>query len=156
MKTLPVLALMITMATPNLLMGQAPPSQYKRMRAMLNKSYVHGLVEMGTDEKLFPAGSFLYGWNGATQQMHMWTFWNQLQMSGPVERTDNKISFTMQGSLADGRPMSGDVHHIIEGNTMTIQVRNRKQGDSSLPDIEYQVHRAPAANDAVPARSVGP
>ena len=96
---------------------------------------------MGGGDKLFSTGSFIYGWNGATQQLHMWTFWNQVQMAGPVSQEGDQLHFALQGATADGQPMSGNVYHTIEGDTLTIKVVQRRLGNDSLPDIEYQVRR---------------
>ena len=94
-----VLSILLMIAPPGLLAGQAPlkplqnhlgiwvgeletPEQETKQvqlkyEWLLANSYIHGTIHMGKDggdDKLFPAGTIICGWNGAEQQLYMWTF----------------------------------------------------------------------------------
>jgi hypothetical protein len=148
---------------------QGPPSQYEHVKGMAdfigfwagdfqppngpegtlrvscrwtsNRSYASFGIMMQSGDERTHIGTTQVGWNGADKQLNAWGFWPDQQTHGKASVESGKLQIKSTGTTVDGIKTSADVTYAVAGDTMTITVKNRRQGDSEQPDMNIKLER---------------
>ena len=148
---------------------EGPPSQYEHVKGMAdfigfwsgdfqppngpegrllvfcrwtsNRSYASFGIMMQSGDQRTHIGTTQVGWNGGDKQLNVWGFWPDQQTHGKASLESGKLQIKSKGTTVDGIKTSADVTYTVDGDTLTISVKNRRQGDSEQPDMNIKLER---------------
>lgn len=148
---------------------QGPPSQYERVKGLANfiglwagdfnppngpegtlrvfcrwtsnRSYATFGIMMRSGDERTHIGTTHVGWSGADKQLNVWGFWPDQQTRGKASVENGKLQIKSTGTTVDGLKSSADVTYEVDGDTLTITVRNSRRGDSERPDMDIKLER---------------
>ena len=151
---------------------QGPPSQYEHVKGLAdfigfwagdfqppdgpegrllvscrwtsNRSYASFGIMMQSGDERKHIGTTHVGWSGADKQLNVWGFWPDQQTRGKASLENGKLQIKSTGTTVDGLKSSADVTYEVDGDAMTVTVRNSRRGDSEQPDMLIKLERAAA------------
>ncbi len=163
-----MVAAFVVFLLPQLLVAQEPPrSQYEHVKGLEpfigfwasdandsqegrlavscrwtgNKSYAQFNVWVRNDDERTNLGTINIGWDGAAKKLAMWAFFPDGQASAFPSIEGGTLKWSSEGTSADGEKTSADVTFEVDGEKLSIQVRNSHRGDVAQPDMNLSFAR---------------
>ena len=125
--------------------GEAPEGEDGGLAIMCrwaaNKSYGQFNIWMRDEDERTHLGMINVGWDGAEQKLAMWAFFPDVQATANPSIDGSTMKWTSQGTTSEGEKTSADVKFEVDGDTLTVEVRNSRRGDAAQPDMNLSLKR---------------
>ena len=125
--------------------GDAPEGQEGGLavscRWAANKSYGQFSIWSRNEDERTHLGTISIGWDGAEKKLAMWAFFPDVQAKAYPTIDGKTIKWSSKGTNSEGQKTSADVKFAVDGDTLTIEVRNSRRGDEAQPDMTLSLKR---------------
>ena len=125
--------------------GEAPEGEGNRLmitcRWAANKSYGQFQIWNRSDDERNHLGTINVGWDGAEKKLALWTFFPDAQAKANPTIDGNTMKWSSQGTTSEGEKTSADVKFAVDGDTLTVEVRNSRRGEEAQPDMTISLKR---------------
>jgi hypothetical protein len=107
-------------------------------RLSSNKSYLQIHFTVRSEDERTHIGTIIVGRDFASDQLMMWGFWPDQQVTGSATISENTVSWKSNGTTADGAESSSNVAMSVDGDELTVSVTNSRRGDEERPDMNIK------------------
>lgn len=106
-----------------------------------NKSYGQFNIWLRNEGERTHLGNISVGWDGAEKKLALWSFFPAGQAKAFPSIDGGTMKWSSQGTTAEGEKMSADVKFEVDGDTLTVEVRNSRRGEVAQPDVDLSLKR---------------